>query len=149
MSCDIHAPNCDIFYPYILAGNSNLQPSPTASASNWLDGTVAAITSSSVNATLVLSTSGVTGSQAPSPSSVTTVESSSAQVVLNLNFYPLLNDKQPRYFFFLLWQISYPDPSGVFACKCDLGARFGIRAASSSGASFFARQRRARNASGE
>ena len=49
----IHAPNSDIIYPHFLAGNSNVQPSPTVSASNSLNGTVAAITSSSVNASLV------------------------------------------------------------------------------------------------
>lgn len=90
----IHAPNSDIIYPHFLAGNSNIQPSPTVSASNSLNGTVAAITSSSVSVSLVLNTSGITESQVPSPSSVTTAQSSSAQVVLNLNFHPLLNTEQ-------------------------------------------------------
>ena len=79
----IHAPNSDITYPHFLAGNSNIQPSPTVSASNSLNGTVAAITNSSVNASLVLSTSGITESQDPSPSSVASAQSSSTQVVLN------------------------------------------------------------------
>ena len=82
----IQAPNSDIIYPHFLAGNSNIQPSPTVSASNSLNGTVAAITSSSVNASLVLNTSGITESQVPSPSSVTTGQSSSAQVILKLTF---------------------------------------------------------------
>ena len=82
----IHAPNSDIIYPHFLAGNNNIQPSPTVSASNSLNGTVAAITSSSVNASLVLNTSGITESQVPSPSSVTTGQSSSAQVILKLTF---------------------------------------------------------------
>ena len=82
----IHAPNSDIIYPHFLAGNNNIQPSPTVSATNSLNGTVAAITSSSVNASLVLNTSGITESQVPSPSSVTTGQSSSAQVILKLTF---------------------------------------------------------------
>ena len=82
----IHAPNSDIIYPHFLAGNSNIQPSPTVSASNSLNGKVAAITSSSVNAPLVLNTSGIKESQVPSPSSVTTAQSSSAQVILKLKF---------------------------------------------------------------
>ena len=82
----IQAPNSDIIYPHFLAGNNNIQPSPTVSASNSLNGTVAAITSSSVNASLVLNTSGITESQVPSPSSVTTGQSSSAQVILKLTF---------------------------------------------------------------
>lgn len=100
----IHAPNSDVIYPHFLAGNSNIQPSPTMSASNSL-----------------------------SPSSVTTAQSSSTQVVLNLNFHPLLNTEQ-RASLFLLFAVANLIPRSFWRLCMSVGfvnviwELFGIRA---------------------